>query len=301
MSDGIRPTDDIIPISILHQAQKLRVICALFALLSNLQHDRATSFLCAVYQGLLDYVAGKFVRRICEQPLLDQCEDSLSVCFASVCDHMLHDIVAILVNEVYLSLLRKLFNDAGPDLWFAELNHALYDPASVRMGCKATALATEVINDELDMLRRYALNSLLYDMVAVGIFDTPDDIALQFRNERCLLVNQDLFQSFLYDAASIHLHGKLKDVAFEAIRQLPFLVLIAMLKELLDHVVPKNVRHKLQHIWLKLLECTLLFIAVCSLEFSLQEPRAALVPSKLNDMPEDFLHLQFTFVNLVVL
>ena len=57
-----------------------------------------------------------------------------------------------------------------------------------------------------------------------------------------------------------------------------------MFKQFLDNVVPKDIRHELEGIWLDLCKYLILFIAVRSLELLLYETRAVLIATEFNYM-----------------
>lgn len=73
------------------------------------------------------------------------------------------------------------------------------------------------------------------------------------------------------------------------IRQDLFLRLVAMLKELLDHIVAKDVRHELHSIGKDLPESLIFLITVGRLELLLNEPGAVLITTKFDDVPVDVL------------
>lgn len=70
----------------------------------------------------------------------------------------------------------------------------------------------------------------------------------------------------LYDPAAVHLQRQCQNMVFHLIRQDLFLRLVAMLKELLDHIVPKDVRHELHSIGKNLPESLIFLITVGRLE-----------------------------------
>lgn len=63
-----------------------------------------------------------------------------------------------------------------------------------------------------------------------------------------------------------------------------------MLKKLLNDIVAKNVRHKLQCVWLDLAKDALFLVAIGRFELLLNEARAVLVPTKLDYMVIYVLH-----------
>jgi hypothetical protein len=68
-----------------------------------------------------------------------------------------------------------------------------------------------------------------------------------------------------------------------------FLQLIAVLEELLNNIVAKDICHELQSVGLYLAEDLVLLVTICSLEFLLDEPRSMLIATKLNDVVIDVL------------
>ena len=69
----------------------------------------------------------------------------------------------------------------------------------------------------------------------------------------------------------------------------PLLTLVTMLKELLDDIVAKHVRHQLDSVGLNFLEDTLLLVTVGSLELLLNETRAVLIAAEFADVLVDIL------------
>ena len=67
------------------------------------------------------------------------------------------------------------------------------------------------------------------------------------------------------------------------------LMLIAMLEEFLDHIVAKDICHKLQGIGLNFSKDLFFFVTVGRFELLLDEPRAMLITTKLDNMPVDVL------------
>jgi hypothetical protein len=88
----------------------------------------------------------------------------------------------------------------------------------------------------------------------------------------------------LYNSASICLSGKIKHFAVHCLSELRLVCHAAVLKKLLNHVVAKQVFHQLDSIWLNLAEDPLLFLAVRGQQFLLDESRAILITTKLNDV-----------------
>jgi len=73
------------------------------------------------------------------------------------------------------------------------------------------------------------------------------------------------------------------------VRQDLLLRLIAMLEELLNYVVAKDISHQLNGVWIELSEDLVLLIAIGSLELLLNETRAMLIATKFDNVIVDFL------------
>ena len=95
--------------------------------------------------------------------------------------------------------------------------------------------------------------------------------------------------NLLNNTASVHLDRELGDVALHLVCQLLLLRLVAMLEELLDHVVAKHVGHQLKGVGVDLGEELGLLVAIRRLQLGLDEPRAVLVATKLHDVVVDIL------------
>jgi len=78
-------------------------------------------------------------------------------------------------------------------------------------------------------------------------------------------------------------------VILHVLGQNSFLHLVAVLKELLNNIVAKDICHELQGVGLYLAEDLVLLVTICSLEFLLDEPRSMLIATKLNDVVIDVL------------
>ena len=62
-----------------------------------------------------------------------------------------------------------------------------------------------------------------------------------------------------------------------------------MLEQLLNDVVAEDIGHQLKRIGLNLGKDLVFLIAVCGLQFLLDEPRAMLIAAELNNMPVNVL------------
>jgi len=150
-------------------------------------------------------------------------------------------------------------------------------------------------------------------VVAVCILDALEDVSIDFPNKGGLLIRKNVFDSlngkearhqigantspggriYLLDhTTSIHLKGELKDMPIHGIRQSGLLNLRSVLEQFLDHVVSKNVLNELEGVvGNDLVEDDLLLIAGGGLELLLDETRAVLVPTKLDDVSKDIPQL----------
>ena len=71
---------------------------------------------------------------------------------------------------------------------------------------------------------------------------------------------------------------------FHLIGEHLLLRLIPMFKELLDHIISKDIGHQLSGIWVKFSKHLVFLIAVGRLKFLLDETRAMLVSAKFHNM-----------------
>jgi hypothetical protein len=69
------------------------------------------------------------------------------------------------------------------------------------------------------------------------------------------------------------------------------LYLISMLKQLLYHIVPKDISHQLKSIWLNLTEELLLLVAVGGFELLLNKSRSMLITTELDNVIVDIFQL----------
>ena len=69
------------------------------------------------------------------------------------------------------------------------------------------------------------------------------------------------------------------------------LCLVAVLEELLNHVITKDISHQLTCVRMELSKDLILFVAVCGLKLLLNEARAMLVTTEFDDMLIDILNL----------
>lgn len=66
---------------------------------------------------------------------------------------------------------------------------------------------------------------------------------------------------------------------------------VAMLEELLNHVVAKDVMHQLQSRTVQFMKDTLLVVTVGILQLGLDETRPVLIAGEFHDVPMDILQL----------
>ena len=78
-------------------------------------------------------------------------------------------------------------------------------------------------------------------------------------------------------------------MVFHLVCQNLLLRLIAVLEQLLNDVVAEDIGHQLKRIGLNLGKYLVFLIAVCCLQFLLDESRAVLIAAELNNMPVNVL------------
>ena len=182
----------------------------------------------------------------------------------------------------------------------AIFQHALYDPTAILVGRQFLNVTSEGVDDELDMFSGYSLESFLNHMVSILILDALENAVLKFPNQLRLLVGQNVFQSLrrlarsasknpsetnlLHYTATVHLAGECYDVTFHLVCQASFLGLVAVLEELLYHIVTEDIGHKLYGVRHQFSIDLVFFIAICRLKLSLNETSTILVAAKLHDM-----------------
>lgn len=94
----------------------------------------------------------------------------------------------------------------------------------------------------------------------------------------------------LNHAAGVCLHREVKHLALHLLRKDPLLRLVAVIEELLHHIVSEDILHQLHRIRLDLSEDLVLLVAIRSLQLLLNESRTVLVAAELDyvvvDIPE---------------
>lgn len=80
-------------------------------------------------------------------------------------------------------------------------------------------------------------------------------------------------------------------MATHLVRQNLLLSLVAMLEQLLYHIISKHIGHQLQTVRLDFSENLLLLITVGSFKLLLDEPRTVLITTELDNMVIDILEL----------
>ena len=222
-------------------------------------HDLLSMLIGSCPEAVLNHITGVLVLRV-HQNFLDRQLDEFEAIFcASVIHDILNDIVAILIYDEVQCACVKFFNDLVSCLIRAEFQHTLDDTAAIRVRSQVVDVTRDCIVDEDDMLRRDALNGLLYDVIAILVFDAVENIGLELLHESRLLVGKDVFECLersdlqlqgkqgmtylLNDSATIHLQGEIGNVALHLICHLFLLCLVAMLEELLYHIIAKYIRH----------------------------------------------------------
>ncbi len=192
-------------------------------------------------------------------------------------------------------MFKKLVQDHPLDLRSAVFQHALDNTTTVLVRRHLGHLTAVRVNDELDVFARDALNGLLYHVVAILILNhlhyCRRIVPIEFSDQAGLLIDQDMLKCFLYNTATVHLCGQSQNLTLHLQCESLLLRLGTMLKQLLDHVIPKKIAHELQGIRLDLFEDLFLFLAVGCLQFLLDEPRPMLVATELNHMVVDISEL----------
>lgn len=93
----------------------------------------------------------------------------------------------------------------------------------------------------------------------------------------------------LHDPATVHLQAEAEDVPLHATGQDLLLILVPVLKELLNHIVAKDVSHQLHRVLLDLAEDSIFLLALGGLQLLLDETGGELVTRKFNDVIIDVL------------
>jgi len=173
-------------------------------------------------------------------------------------------------------------------------------------------LSGEGIDDKMDVFGWHPFDRLLDNMVAVLIFHTFENVVLEFFDQTGLLIGEyvlkrlthvsyhfslqvcssEFSSHFLYNSTSVHLQGQVQDLTLHFVREDLLHVLVAMLEELLNDVVSKDVGHQLHRISLNLLEDPLFLVAVGRLELLLNETGAVLIPTELDYVIVDVLQMR---------
>lgn len=224
-----------------------------------------------------------------------------------VLQHMLDDIVAVLVLHKVVDVQHQLLQD-GPRLRVRTvLQNALDDAAAVCVRRQREHLSRKRIQDELDELAGHLLDALLDDVVAVLVLHARHNVSVQLLDQQRLLVAVNHLQRLrkcqtnndtagrtggthlLDDAASVHLHGERHDVANKLLRKTALLLRAAVLKELLDDIVAKDVGHQRERLGQDLVKDHLLVGIQGNLQLLLDEARAVLVHAELHNVMLDIL------------
>jgi hypothetical protein len=184
--------------------------------------------------------------------------------------------------------------------------HALDDTTAVWMHRKCLHLTFERLDDELNMFSWNPLDRLLDNVVAVLVFHTLQHMAIELFDQDGLLFGQYVFkclskvsvfhscsglveQYLLNNTAAVHLQRQGQDMTFHLLCQDALLQLVPVFKEFLDHIVSKNVGHKLEGVLPNLGKDNLFLVAVRRFELLLDEAGAVLVSTELNNVLVDIL------------
>ena len=196
-----------------------------------------------VRHALLDDVAGELVLRQDEDFAFQLKYNTCLVFRVAMLQHMLYDIVSILILNQSLRVLVQLV-EYGPRLFgYAVLEYALDDATPVRMRGQVVHLLQHVAHNEIYGLRFAALDALLDHVVAILVFDAFHDVALEFVGHFDLILAVYRLERLLYHATPVHLQGQRQDVAAQALSEGHLVFGRAELEELLDDVVAEHVRH----------------------------------------------------------
>ena len=173
------------------------------------------------------------------------------------------------------------------------------------MSCKVLDVADECVNHEVCVFGRNVLHYDLYDMVTILITDTVENVILELINHGGLLVNKNMLQSLensqhwftvslgrthsLHYSAAIYLARQLVDFSRHDVEQCRLLTLITTLDNFLNHIVPVNIFHQLDRIWHELPKHSFLLVACGCLKLVLDELRAMLISTELDNVIVDVL------------
>lgn len=227
-------TDDVVAVLIPHQ--RLQRTLSLVVQRRQARDDLPSLFVGAKLDTLLDDVARKFVLREEHELRGDDGDDLGLVFLVALLNHMLRDVVAVLIHDQGKRASVQLVQDVRPRGLLTMLEHALDDTAAVGMGGQTVDLACKGIDDELDVLLRDAFDGFLDDVIAILILDALENLMLEFFDEGSLLIGQDVFEglrrladvahlaredgrNLLYDSASVHLQGQGQNTPSHLIRQ----------------------------------------------------------------------------------
>lgn len=140
------------------------------------------------------------------------------------------------------------------------------------------------LTSHLQCVRIDALDALLNNVVPVLVFDTLQHVPVQLSHYLLLLLGGYWLERLLYHPTSVHLQRERQDVAPDLLRQSRLLFRRAELKELLNDIVAKNVRHEGVRGREDLIENHLFFGSSCSFQFLLDESGAVLVLGEFDDV-----------------
>lgn len=142
----------------------------------------------------------------------------------------------------------------------------------------------------------------LDNVIRIARLYAVEDVRLELSDQNLALRQQDMFESLLHHLSpvsarrqklthptTVHLHRQREDVILHLLGESSFLALIAVLKQLLDDVVAEYVGHELIGIRHDLIEDLLTLVGRASLDPVLDESRAMLIATKLDDIAVDIL------------
>lgn len=188
-------TDDIV--AVLVPDQGLQRAFALFIRRRQRVGDLLSLVRGAELDALLHHVAGELVFGQVQQVAGDQSDDLGPVLGVSMLNHVLSDIVAVLIDDERRRAPVQLLQHGRPGRLFAMFKHALDDAAAVRVRRQRMDLPRERVDDEPNVLRRYPFDGFLDHVVPVLVFDALEHVLFELLDQLRLLIDQDVLESLI--------------------------------------------------------------------------------------------------------
>jgi len=244
------------------------------------------------FDTFFDNITGVSVAAVHFQIALNCVQNQVSILVRTLLDNMLNHIVAVLLWNQILNTIFQ-FRHYGPIVrWWTMLETSLNYTTSEAVAAQCENMAFQSLNHESNGREGAIDDGDLNDMIAIVIVDAFDNVVFKLRDKSGLLVGEYVLQGLLYYTTAIRRLGQLQNLTLHLSSQDLLLSLVAMLKELLNDVVAKNVLHQLQGIGKKLAEDLFLFLAVGSLELALNESRSVSVSAEFNNVVVGFLEIE---------